>query len=485
MTVFRIGAGALIALAVGTALAACDKDPSRPSERLQLNACPSGAQDVNAPITLDFNVPVLTTSVASGNVVVTDAITGIEIPGTLSSAGSQVRFTPSSPFRFSQRVRIRIQNLLSQATMAQVPVTLCELTTVPPPITELPWRSLPHAGGLVLRSVDLTAPDTGYVLSQLGVLFKRSGSGDFVVQYQNPYYNAGFATSFVSSLHGYLAVQNARANVSYVLESKDGGVTFDSIFGVPKYTIQRLYFRQVGTGASATTFGVVGGGNTGLTLLFKYRPTSGTFTEQDSTTASGYTNDVDFAPGDTSKGVAVTNGIRVGSFVKYGHVYVTTDGGTSWSDVANMVATDSVLTYFAAAVRNNGDIYVGGGNGFFARLTPGGGGYTATRLLPNALATLNPADPFALIFTDVEFAPDNDAIGWLIGAQQIGVENGAPRYQGVIFMTRDGGATWTRQGVLDAPNYGAEFPRVNRLSVLSSTAAWIAGDGGTVLSYQP
>lgn len=485
MNAFRIGAGALIALAVGTALAACDKDPSRPSERLQLNGCPSGAQDVNAPITLDFSVPLLATSVAAGNVVVTDAITGIEIPGTLASEGSQVRFTPSSPFRFSQRVRIRIQNLLSQATMSQVPVTLCELTTVPPPITELSWRSLPHAGGLILRSADLTALDTGYVVSQLGVLFKRAGQGDFVVQYQNPIYNAAFATSFVSSLHGYLAVQNARTNVSYVLESKDGGVTFDSIFGVPKYTIQRLHFRQIGTGASATTFGVAGGGNTGLTLLFKYHPASGTFTEQDSTTASGYTNDVDFAPGDTSKGVAVTNGIRVGSFVKYGHVYVTTDGGSSWSDVANMVATDSVLTYFAAAVRNNGDIYVGGGDGFFARLTPGGGGYTVTRLLPNALASLNPADPFALIFTDVEFAPDNDAIGWLIGAQQIGVENGAPRYQGVIFMTRDGGATWTRQGVLDAPNYGAEFPRLNRLSVLSSTAAWIAGDGGTVLSYQP
>ncbi len=495
MNVFRFGAGALIALAVGTALAACDSDPSRPTERLELNGCPTGAQDVNAPITLDFNVPLLARSVAPGNVVVTDAITGIEIPGTLTSQGSQVTFTPSAPFRFSQRVRIRIQNLLSQATMSQVPVTLCEITTVPPPITELPWRSLPHAGGLVLRSVDLTAPDTGYVLSQLGVLFKRSGTGDFVVQYQNPYYNAGFATSFVNSQHGFLAVQNVRIDrpegAALILETKDGGATFDSLFtlvapSLPGWTIQRLFFRQVGTGASAFAFGAFGGGNTGRTLIYKYRPESGTFTEQLNTTASGYTNDIDFAPGDTTKGVAVTNGIRVGSFTQYGHVYVSTDGGSSWSDVANMVASDSTLTYFAAGVRTNGEIYVGGGNGFFARLTPnGGGGYTVTRLLADALTSFNRADPFALIFTDVEFAPDDDNVGWLIGAQQVGVDNGTPRYQGVIFMTRDGGQTWTRQGVIDAPNYGAEFPRLNRISVLSKSAAWIAGDGGTVLSYEP
>lgn len=475
----------MLALGVGAALAACDKDPTRPNEALQLTACPSGAQGVNSPIALTFNVPVLPTSVAQGNVVVTDAITGIEIPGSLTSNGATVTFTPSSPFRFSQRVRIRIQNVLSQATESQVPVTLCELTTQPPPITELPWRMLPHAGGLMLRGADLTAPDTGYVLSQLGVLFKRSGSGDFVVQYENPYLANGFSTSFVSTQHGFIAAQNVRSNVTNILETTDGGVTFDSVFALPKYTIQRLYYRQVGTGASAKLFGVFGGGNTGLTLLFKYHPESNSYTEQDSTTSSGYTTDIDFAPADTASGVAVTNGIRVGSFVKYGHVYVTKDGGETWSDVANMVATDSVLTYFAAAARNNGEIYVGGGNGFFARLTPSGGGYTVTRLLANALPSFNPGDPFSVIFTDVEFAPDNDQIGWVVGAQQVGVQNGAPAYQGVIFMTRDGGQSWTRQGVFDAANYGAEFPRLNRLSILSSSAAWIAGDGGTVLSYQP
>jgi photosystem II stability/assembly factor-like uncharacterized protein len=60
-----------------------------------------------------------------------------------------------------------------------------------------------------------------------------------------------------------------------------------------------------------------------------------------------------------------------------------------------------------------------------------------------------------------------------------------PRYQGLIFETRDGGTTWTRQGVAGAENYGAEFARLNRIEVFSSSEVWLIGDGGTVLSYEP
>lgn len=482
-----IRAGAVIALVALAALTACDDDPNSPQERLTLTACPTGAQDVNSPVTLDFSVPLLPSSVAAGNVVVTDALTGLEIPGSLSvdpSAPNRVRFTPSSPFRFSQDVRIRIQRLLSAGTRSEVPVTVCELTTQPPPITELFWRALPSAGGLRLNGVSLAAKDTGYALSQLGVLFARDSSGDFTVRYQQPYFSAGFDVDFVSRNHGFMAMQDFRTNQSLLLETNDAGVTFDSIGVVPSYIARRIAFRQVGT--PATIFGLVGGGNTGITLIYKWRPESRTLTQQLSSTSSGYPNDLAIATNDTTRAVAVTNGIRVGSFVKYGRVYVSLDGGSSWTEVAGMQASDSTLTYFGAAMRGNGEVWVSGGNGYLARLTPTGPGtYSVARVSLPGLTSFNAADPFALLLTDVEFARDNDQIGWVIGAQQVGVENGQPRYQGVIYRTRDGGGSWTRQGVFGANNYGAEFPRLNRLSVLSSTAVWIAGDGGTVLSYQP
>lgn len=482
-----IRAGAMFALAALAALAACDDDPNSPQERLTLNACPTGAQDVNAPITLDFSVPLLASTVAPGNVVVTDAATGLEIPGSLGvdpGTPNRVRFTPSSPFRYSQEVRVRVQNLLSADTHVEVPVTVCELTTEPPPITELFWRTLPNAGGLRLNGISLAAKDTGYALSQLGVLFARDSGGDFVVRYQRPYFSAGFDIDFVSRDHGFMTAQNFRTNQSLLLETTDAGVTFDSIGVIPGYIARRIAFRAVGT--PAQTFGLVGGGNTGTTLIYKWRPESGQLTQQLNSTSSGYPNDLSIATGDTSRAVAVTNGIRVGTFVRYGRVYVSLDGGNTWTEVAGMQADDQTLTYFGAAMRSNGEVWVAGGNGYLARLTPTGPGtYTVARVSLPGLTSFNPADPFALLLTDIEFARDNDQIGWVIGAQQIGLENGQPRYQGVIYVTRDGGGSWTRQGVLGANNYGAEFPRLNRLSVLSSTAVWIAGDGGAVLSYQP
>ena len=101
------------------------------------------------------------------------------------------------------------------------------------------------------------------------------------------------------------------------------------------------------------------------------------------------------------------------------------------------------------------------------------------------MANPDPSDPLSLIFTDVQFAPENDAIGWLIGGQLLGFVGEVPQYRGLIFQTRDGGATWTRQGVREAEEFGALFPRLNRLDVLSATSVWAVGNGGTVLTYQP
>jgi hypothetical protein len=146
------------------------------------------------------------------------------------------------------------------------------------------------------------------------------------------------------------------------------------------------------------------------------------------------------------------------------------------------------VRYFGVAKRANGEIFATGGNGFVSRITvPGGGGApTITTVVPAPLVSPDTANALAFIYTDIQFAPDNDQVGWLIGAIQTGVDQtGAPRYQGLIFETRNGGTSWVRQGVKEAGNYGADFPRLNRLSVFSSTKVLIVGDGGTVLLYEP
>jgi photosystem II stability/assembly factor-like uncharacterized protein len=179
-------------------------------------------------------------------------------------------------------------------------------------------------------------------------------------------------------------------------------------------------------------------------------------------------------------GVAATNGAVAASTV--GRVFTSGDGGASWAELAGFAAPTRVVTYFGAARRATGDLFITGGNGYAIRIHPSG---AVDTLVKGTVSSLDSTRFGALIYTDVEFAPDNDLRGWLIGARQTGVVNGIPQFEGLIFQTADGGATWVRQGVRGAPNFGETFPRLNRISVFDQNHVWIVGDGGTVLQYQP
>ncbi|MDB4909175.1 MAG: Photosynthesis system assembly factor [Gemmatimonadetes bacterium] len=476
---------ALFALAALAGLAACDNDPTVPTEAFALQACPSGRLNVNEPILLNFSVPVLPSSVTGANVVVTDATTGIEVPGTvaLASNGTQVRFTPSSRLQFDKPLQVRVQNLLSVATSTQLPVTLCVTSTALPPITELFWQRLPNAGGDILRGVSLVGPDEGYVMSELGVLFKRKAGSDFLVQYKSPYFSAGFDVAFANATRGIATFDQFRVRRATIMQTLDGGLNFDSLGFINQQTAQRIYFKDAGQATGP--FSVIGGGNTGQAIFAKFHPENNTFTLF-TDNSTGYPNDVDFAAGDTTKGASATNGIKVGTFDVRGEVFTSSNGGATWTVIPGSAASAQTQTYFGVAVRKNGDVFVSGGSGYFARWTKSAAGtWSSTPLLVNAVTNPDVTNPLALVYTDVQFAPDNDLVGWVIGAQLVGLIGDVPRYQGLIFMTRDGGATWTRQGVKGAENYGAEFPRLNRMSVFSSSAAWLVGDAGVVFRYNP
>lgn len=475
----------LVALAL--AVAACDDDPNRPIEALTLSACPV-ISDVNAPITLNFSVPLAPTTVSPGNIVVTDAETGFEIPGTLllGGDGQTVEFTPSAPLPFAQDVRVRVQNIRSAATNTQIEVTVCELLTPPPPITELFWNALPNAGGTDLVGASLAAPEIGYTLSIQGVLSKSENGGEFELMYQNPYYLAGFDVDFTETDRGFATFSLFRRGRSVLLETRDGGVTFDSLGAVLSDNLTRLQARSIGPDPE-DVFMVLGGGSTFFTTFYKYVYATDALTSQrfdDGVT--GAVQDLGFAANDTTKGAAVTAGVKIGPINVLGGLFVSSDGGRTWSRYAPAQADPTTQTYYGVAVQDDGDIFVSGGSGYFARWVPdGSGGYTEEVLLDGVVANPDPTNPLSLIFTDVQFAPDDESIGWLIGGQLLGFVGEVPQYRGLIFQTRDGGATWTRQGVREAEEFGALFPRLNRLSVLSSTSAWAVGNGGAVITYQP
>lgn len=479
---------ASLLLLAGTVLGAlaCADDAIRPSENFTLSGCPAGPLAVDAPITLNLSNPAAPNTVVPGNIVVSNAITGLEIPGTLALTNDNrtVVYTPSSNLPFDTPVRIRVQNLLSQNTSTPLELVVCETTTALPPITELWWNELPTVTAGRVLGGSMFEPDSGFIATNTVPVFRRVGDS-WAVMFNQPYLNSSYDAEFPTLARGFASHLDLRAFVGIITESLDGGLTFNTVYTQPGEAFQRLYFRQR-TATDEDYFGAVVGGSVLQTRFLKWHPQTSTFSSVAvfGNTAQG--SDIDFMQADTARGVAVSNGIRFanGTF-NPGRVWITSDGGASWSEVANTVANQYSLSYFGTAIRNNGEIYVTGGSGYVLRLTPSGGGYTVTRILEGRITNPDSTNFQALMYTDVQFAPDDQNVGWIVGAQLISELGTAPRYQGLIFETRDGGQTWTRQGVRDADAYGADFPRINRIVALSRSSVWLLGDGGLVLSYHP
>jgi hypothetical protein len=471
---------ALSALLALGGLAACDKDPSAPVISFSLTACPAGDLAVNSPINLDFTSAILPSTVSSGNVVITDATTGIEIPGSiaLASSGSRVVFTPSSTLPFGTVLGIRVQNLLTATGSTALPVTVCNVRTAAPPIAEVVWDHLDSPTGTQLLGASLVGPDSGWVGSFAVPLYRRVGAG-WEPRFTQPYFSASYDLAFVSLTHGYGEHFDTRNLRAVITQTRDG-VNFDTVFTVGGQDIRRLAIDSVNS--NGKLFGVGGGGSSFSARFLKLNAAGG-FSSTSSFGITSQVGDIDFAKNDTTRLFAVSNGSRFVTGATYpGRLFTSTDGGQSWSEVPNSHADSlRVVTYSGVARRSNGDVFVSGGNGFFARFAGGVGPAIPINL---GIASLDSTDYTTLVYRDVQFAPDNDLVGWVVGAQVTGFVNGVPQFRGLIFTTRDGGATWIRQGVRGANQYGAEFPALNRLSVYSATSAWAVGDGGTVLSVK-
>lgn len=474
----------LLGALVVAAVAACDDDPNAPNTVFNV-ACPTGTLDVNNPITLAFTGAVAPSTVTPANVIVTDAATGFEFPGslTLTANGRSVVFSPSSPLPFGTTVSIRVQNVLGAQGGEQLGVAVCNLVTQPPPIAEVVWDRLESPGANRFLGAAMTGPDSGWVASFDVLVYRRIPTG-WDPRFRQPYFGASYEVEFSSKTHGWLTHFDNRTLRGTITETRDDGVTFDTVFARGVETIERLRIDSSAYSQNAL-FGVGGGGNVAVAAFYKMTTPGRTWSAPNTFTQTAAVGDIDYARGDTTNLVAVSRGVRVNSSTivyRPGRFYRSSNGGSSWTRIDALSADLRTTTLEGVAKRTNGDVYVSGGNGFFARLANGATTWTPINL---GIPSLDTADYRALIYTDVQFAPDNDQIGWVIGQRIAGFVQGLPTFQGIIFRTTDGGATWVRQGVRGANEYGATFPPLNRIEVWSSTAAWIVGDGGTVLSLNP
>lgn len=444
-------------------------------------SCPTGRLDVGGSLTFNFNVPVAPSTITAGNVVVSNAATGVEVPGALAvqSGGKAVTFRPSSPLPYSTQLRVRIQNVVAAGTNAPLGLTVCQLETVAPPL-QIAWQPI-LVSGAQLVGVSVASVDSVYLASTQPVTFRLSSLGDVRVAYNEPHFAQTNDVGFANSSLGFLAATQAGTLTSFLLRTRNGGQTFDSAYATSNVLTRVIASRTAGV---SRPFALAGGGTGGNALFLKYRPETGIFTQQGTFSNTSGVSDIAFNR-DTSLAAAVSSGFRIAALFRPGYVFSSRDGGQTWTQLAQSVADTQTVFYNGVGVRGNGEIYAVGGNGYVARLSPSGTSFTTERLTLPVTSNF-PGNPSALVFTDVEFAPDNDNVGWLIGAQQVGTQlGGVPEYQGLIFETRDGGRTWIRQGVRGATQAGGRFPRLNRIDVFSSTVVYLVGDQGTVLRYAP
>ncbi|HVE77903.1 MAG TPA: hypothetical protein VNA89_03525 [Gemmatimonadaceae bacterium] len=485
---------------VGLALvlgAACDDDPSGPELAFGIAPCETDAAlGVNAPVTIAFTGAIAPGTVTGANVVVTDAETGVELPGALTVGpdGQSIVFTPSDAFPFDREIRFRVQNIRSadQTRILTAPA-ICTRRTVLPPITQLYWEALPSAGGRPLVGVSLPSAARGYTISQAITLYRRDAGDEFRPRVLPSRVQAGYDVDFLTADRGFIAAQDFRARLNLILETRDGGATYDSLaaldaLGGGSRTIERIEFRSIGP-ALGDLFGATGGGNNNQASFGKYNRATQSASYVQEVFNTGRVHDLEFAA-DTLFGAAASEGVDIVAPETRGQIFISMNGGASWTALPGRTADANVQRYHGVAVRPIGDgryeLVVTGGSGYAMRLSQTAVGATTfadTALLVGALTNVDPEDEFALIYNDAAFAPDNSAVGWIVGAQQVGVVAGVPRYQGVIFATADGGRTWTRQGVRDAEEFGAAFPALNRIAVLSQNEVWIVGDGGYVIQY--
>lgn len=468
--------------------AACADDTVHPSEAFTLVACPIPRLDVDAPIVLEFTAPAAPNTVVPGNVVVSNAVTGFEIPGTLAltNGNRTIVYTPSSDLPFDTPIRIRIQNLLSENSSTPFVLTVCEALSELPPITQLFWDQLPTVTASRAVGGSMFDHDSGFVATSTVPIFRRVANA-WAVVFAEPYLQSSFDAAFPTLARGFGSHLESRTFRGVITESLDGGLSFDTIYTQPNEAIYRLYFRQRSAG-DVDYFGLAGAGAFGVARFLKWRPET-----HDFTTAAVFGNtlqveDIDFTPRDTVNGAAISSGILFpGGFVP-GRVFVSENGGNGWREVAGLAADQRTVVYRGVAVRNNGEVFVTGGGGFARRLTPNGGGGFTVAPLPLNVVNPDSTDFLALQFNDVQFDPNNDQIGWIVGAQLVSLIGITPTFGGLIFETRDGGATWTRQGVRGADEFGASFPRLNRIVTFGGggrTTVWLLGDAGIVLRYNP
>jgi photosystem II stability/assembly factor-like uncharacterized protein len=292
---------------------------------------------------------------------------------------------------------------------------------------------------------------------------------------------------FPTSLVGYAIFDDG------IIKTADGGTTWTNLSLPSSGSVRALHFLTANQG-------LVGGGENGLPFILRTENGGASWTSASLAFGiDGPITDLTVAPGEDSRGYAVTASFTTGQLTRQGQVLRTLNAGSSWTVVPGIPdtffngAVSHSYSPFSVLVSSGGTLYrstdsgsswqtlfnlggafpiqaissvdtrntfVGGLNGLLRR---------ASSITPTPPVFTSPAVFSSGAIQDVHFATLDR--GWcaIAGAGSGGVAT--------IFGTSDGGLTWREEFSVSGG--------INSIWALSQDLAFAVGTDGRIWKYEP
>ena len=457
----------------------CDDDPAAPDVpalAASVDVPPIiGRQD---PIRVTFNEDVDPRSALDPeNFVVINQCTGLRIPGALALVdGRTIVFAPSSAINYLTPISVRIQNVLTPAGNAMAAPFTFQVTTEAPPVADITWEFLTSPTNAEGSGVSFVNRNLGFFSTTPGELYRtRNGGSSFEARFKSV--NV-INTRNVRALSPDSVFMTASIlvggsfNTGALMKSLDSGRTFVPAFTSNPATFFSLALRKRPALRPAA---LVTGGSPNLSVwrfdlandsAYKFGPVAGQFG-----TAG------DLSPNDAN---AVAVGFQFTSATTaIGVAHTSATGGRSFVPVTLPAGTPLLR---GAGFINNTDAFLLGDTSTVLRVNATTGAVTkltAANGIPQTIIDPVANSVTAFSFTKADFAPDRQ-LGFIVGFLVRRAPGQGDVRQGVLLITRDGGATFQRQAVQGARDNGLGFEPITDVQVLARDFAAVVGQNGIV-----
>jgi len=472
-------------------LGGCDKDPNAPVPTV---ITPKLAIPGDSVISRQGSIRVLfagpinrATALDPGNFTVINTCTGLPVPGSLRFSGDTLVFSPSQALPFLTGLSVRIQGVLDENNNAMQQPVIFRLRTENPPVSDVSWEQLASPTNDFIAGVSFVDRDFGMISTNSGGVYRTdNGGASFAALYKNLDVT-GTTIRLASRDSAYLvgtpSFGGSTFSASALFRSIDGGHTFPVIFSQDPATMLSLALRKR-TGAAPE---MVIGGSTFLSsgqqamAAWRYDQQKDSIARFVAAEAGTFGAMAELSPNGANAVLVGGQQIGTGVPTAVAAAYRSTDGGRTYTKVTTLPSSAPRLR--GAGFIDNTRALLLGDTSTVLRLDVTTGTVTAlgpAQGIPQS--TLDPATGTQLTYNFVRaaFAPDDRTVGWIIGFLVRRVPGQADVRRGVILITRDGGQTFTRQAVSNAPENGLGFPELFDISVLNKNFAVVAGDAGFI-----